>query len=158
MIIREITKNDNPIIEKIIKDTIIEFGLPKTGTAYEDADTLSMFESYQNEKEVYLVIDNEKTIMGGAGVKALKNNSQNICELQKMYFNPKARGKGYGKLLIETCLKKAKDFGYSHCYIETDPGMESAIHLYKKNGFRFLEKPLGNTGHSSCSVWMLKNL
>lgn len=158
MIIREIIQSDNPFIEKIIKKTIVEFGLPKTGTAYEDTETLKMYESYQNEKEVYFVIESENTILGGAGIKALKNNSQNVCELQKMYFNPKARGKGYGKLLIEKCLMKAKDFGYSQCYIETDPRMESAIHLYKKNGFHFLEEPLGDTGHSSCSVWMLKNV
>ena len=27
---------------------------------------------------------------------------------------------------------------------------------YRKNGFVNLEKPMGDTGHYSCNVWMLK--
>jgi putative acetyltransferase len=36
--------------------------------------------------------------------------------------------------------------------------MEAASRLYRKNGFVNLEKPLGNTGHYSCNVWMIKEL
>ncbi|MDY7393742.1 GNAT family N-acetyltransferase [Aureibaculum sp. 2210JD6-5] len=158
MIIRKIKPSDNAQIEQIIKETIVEFGLPTTGTAYEDKETAKMYESYQSDKEVYFVLENENNIVGGAGLKALKNNKNNVCELQKMYFSPVARGKGYGNLLIKKCLEKAKELGYTQCYIETDPRMEAAIHLYKKNGFVFLEQPMGNTGHCSCSVWMIKDL
>ena len=28
--------------------------------------------------------------------------------------------------------------------------------LYKKAGFQYLDAPMGNTGHYSCPVWMLK--
>ncbi len=158
MIIRKIKESDNPEIERIIKSTIVEFGLPTTGTAHEDVETINMFESYQNENEAYFVLENDNKIVGGGGIKALKNNQNNVCELQKMYFSHSVRGKGYGNILIEKCLAMAKTFGYSQCYLETDPRMEAAIYLYKKNGFIFLNGPLGNTGHSSCGVWMLKNL
>ena len=30
--------------------------------------------------------------------------------------------------------------------------------LYKKNDFSYIDRPLGNTGHTSCPVWMLKKL
>jgi len=30
--------------------------------------------------------------------------------------------------------------------------------LYEKNGFKHLNKPLGNTGHIICGVYMLKEL
>jgi putative acetyltransferase len=36
--------------------------------------------------------------------------------------------------------------------------MNAAQALYKKNGFISLDKPVGNTGHYSCNVWMLKDL
>jgi putative acetyltransferase len=36
--------------------------------------------------------------------------------------------------------------------------MEAAQKLYNKVGFEYLDKPLGNTGHTSCPVWMLKKL
>jgi putative acetyltransferase len=38
------------------------------------------------------------------------------------------------------------------------PYMNAAQALYKKNGFISLDKPVGNTGHYSCNVWMLKDL
>ncbi|QCX38224.1 GNAT family N-acetyltransferase [Aureibaculum algae] len=158
MIIRKIEPKDNQEIEQIIKETILEFGLPTNGTAYEDIETTKMHASYQQNNEVYFVLENENKIVGGAGIKALKNNTEGVCELQKMYFSPIARGKGIGSVLIKKCLQEAKNFGFSACYIETDPRMEAAIHLYKKNGFTALETSLGDTGHSSCSVWMLKTL
>jgi len=36
--------------------------------------------------------------------------------------------------------------------------MKSAQKLYLSEGFNYIDKPLGNTGHSSCPVWMIKNL
>jgi putative acetyltransferase len=43
-------------------------------------------------------------------------------------------------------------------YIETLPELEKAIRVYEKFGFSYLDKPLGDTGHFGCSVWMLKAL
>ncbi len=158
MTIRKIKPSDNTEIEQIIKAAILEFGLPTVGTAYEDIETNKMYESYQGEKEIYFVIENNGKILGGGGIKPLKNNTKNICELQKMYFSPLVRGKGYGKKMIEKCLQAAKDFGYNHCYLESDPSMEVAIHIYKKHGFSLLNAPLGGTGHHACDIWMLKKL
>jgi putative acetyltransferase len=75
-----------------------------------------------------------------------------------MYFLPITRGKGMGSKLINICLERAKKIGYTSCYLETMPYMNAAKALYKKNGFINLDKPIGNTGHYSCNVWMLKKL
>ena len=88
----------------------------------------------------------------------LDNSDENICELQKMYLLPEGRGLGLGKSLIDNCIEKAIEFGFESCYIETMTYMEDAQKLYKKVGFYNLDKQLGNTGHSSCQVWMLKKL
>ena len=111
MVIREIQINDNPQIEKVIKDTFIEVGLPLKGTAYEDKDTSSMFEAYQKDNEIYFVIEENGVVQGGAGIKHLKDFESTVCELQKMYFSSKIRGRGYGKLMFEKCLQAAKDLG-----------------------------------------------
>jgi putative acetyltransferase len=55
-------------------------------------------------------------------------------------------------------LEKAKEFGFEKCYLETLPNMLAAQKLYQKVGFQYLEEPLGCTGHSSCPVWMIKEL
>lgn len=158
IIIREIKKSDNPTMETIIKACFPEFGIPLTGTAYSDLETSQMFESYQNKNEVYFVLDCDGEVLGGAGIKHLKDFDTDICELQKMYFSPKIRGKGFGKLLFKKCLKIAKDLGYKQCYIETEPYLKAAIHIYESFGFKYLDRPLGNTGHFSCGVWMIKDL
>ena len=64
----------------------------------------------------------------------------------------------HGIKIIEKCLQRAKDFGFESCYLETMPYMEAAQKLYKKVGFEYLCQPLGNTGHTSCPVWMLKKI
>jgi putative acetyltransferase len=157
-IIREIKPIDNIDISKVIKSGILEMGAPKIGTAYEDKATDSMFETYQREKVIYFVLEHQNKIIGGAGIAKLDNCEGNICELQKMYFLPIARGKGLGSLLISKCLDKAKEFGFESCYLETMPYMEAAQKLYKKNGFQNLDKPMGGTGHYSCTIWMLKKI
>jgi putative acetyltransferase len=36
--------------------------------------------------------------------------------------------------------------------------MLAAQKLYQKVGFTYLDSPIGCTGHTSCPVWMLKQL
>jgi len=157
-IIREIKPSDNLDISKVIRSVILEMGAPKTGTAYEDKATDLMFETYQKDKTAYFVLEYKNKVIGGAGVAKLDNCEANICELQKMYFLPIARGKGLGTSLISKCLEKAKEFGFKDCYLETMPYMEAARKLYEKNGFLSLKQPMGNTGHYSCNVWMLRKI
>lgn len=157
-IIREIKPNDNQQIASVIRDVLTEFGAPKVGTAYEDKATDEMFETYQKEKTAYFVIEYQNKVVGGVGFAELHGFKNTICELQKMYFLPIARGKGLGSKLIDFCLSKAKKQGFKQCYLETMPYMNAARALYAKNGFENLENPMGNTGHYSCNVWMLKNL
>lgn len=55
-------------------------------------------------------------------------------------------------------MRLAKKFGYDQCYLETMPYMTSARKLYAKNGFKQIDKPMGNTSHYSCDVWMIRTL
>lgn len=158
MTIRKIEVKDNQKIEAIIKSTILEFGLPTTGSAYEDSDTQAMYEAYQGTNAIYFVAEADDKVIGGGGIKPLQGSDNSICELQKMYLKPSSRGKGYGKKIFDRCLLAAKELGYKQCYLESDPSMTSAINIYEKNGFKHLKGPIGNTGHVACGVWMIKNL
>jgi len=158
IIIREIEARDNKAVANLIREVLVEFGAPKVGTAYEDKSLDVLSEVYDNDKAVYFVIEVNEVIVGGAGISQLENTTDNICELQKMYLLPQARGKGFGAKMILKCLVIAKYLGYEKCYLETLPYMKSAVKLYKKAGFKVLDAPLGDTGHYSCSEWMLKEL
>jgi len=158
IIIREIEARDNKAVANLIREVLVELGAPKVGTAYEDKSLAILSEVYDKDKAVYFVMELEGDIVGGAGISQLENTTDNICELQKMYFLPEARGKGLGAKMIVKCLDIAKDLGYEKCYLETLPYMRSAVKLYKKSGFKVLDAPLGNTGHYSCTEWMIKEL
>ncbi len=156
--IREIQQKDNTQIAKAIRNVLIEFGVPKVGTAYADKILDTLFETYTSKKAIYYVIEKNGEIYGGAGIKQLDNYEGNICELQKMYFKNDARGIGLGSKMMDICLLKAKEFGFEKCYLETLPYMTDARKLYRKVGFKDLDAPMGNTGHFSCNLWMLKDL
>ena len=152
--IREILMKDNDRVKEILVNVMKEFGVPDHGTALQDDELNSMYESYQVNSSKYYVVISDGDIKGGAGISKLKGSNENICELQKMYFLQDIRGKGIGSKLIKMCLDFAKKSGYQFCYIETMHNMIAAQKLYKKNGFFLLDSPLGNTGHNSCPVWM----
>jgi len=158
MTIREIQSDDNKQIANVIRQVFISDDYPKTGTAFADSQLDFMFETYDKPKAIYFVVEIEGKIVGGAGVSQLENSDENICELQKMYFLQEARGKGIGFEMIQKCLAKANFFGYDKCYLETLPEMLAAQSLYKKVGFEYLCEPMGGTGHTSCPVWMIKQL
>lgn len=157
-IIRLIEKKDNSQIAKVIRSVLEDFNVPKVGTAYADKSLDCMFETYHKPKTVYFVVEENDKIIGGAGVAKLDNFEGNVCELQKMYFLPEARGRGIGMQMMEFCLAKAREFGYEKIYLETMEYMTHAQKLYKQAGFEYIDSAMGNTGHYSCPVHMLKNL
>ncbi|MGQ2982586.1 GNAT family N-acetyltransferase [Flavobacterium sp.] len=157
-IIRKIAKGDDAAVAKVIRDVLVEHNVPKVGTAYADASLDCMFEAYTKPNSVYFVVEREGRIIGGAGVAPLDNGPADTCELQKMYFLAEVRGLGIGSKMIDKCLVSATAFGFAQCYLETMPYMQAAQKLYLKNGFTYLDAPMGDTGHSSCPVWMIKLL
>lgn len=156
--IRKIQPVDNEQVKKVVQSVLVEMGVPKVGTAYEDASLNDMHAEYDGPGKAYFVVDADGKIIGGAGIAPLANYDGSICELQKMYFLPEVRGKGVGAEMMEKCLRFAKEQGFEKCYIETMPYMEQAQKLYKRSGFRSLDAPVGDTGHYNCSVWMIRDL
>jgi putative acetyltransferase len=158
MLIREIQQKDNEQIASVIRTIFHELDAPKVGTAYADPILDTLFEVYQESKTKYFVVEKEGKIVGGCGIAPLENEEEHICELQKMYFAPEIRGTGYAELIIAKCLEFAKEVGFESCYLETLSFMTAAQKLYKRIGFENIDAPMGNTGHNSCEVWMIKKL
>lgn len=158
MLIREIQQNDNSQIAHIIREIFHELDAPKVGTAYADPILDTLFEVYQNDRSKYFVVEKEGKVVGGCGIAPLENGDATVCELQKMYFSPEIRGTGYAERIIEKCLIFAKEAGFEMCYLETLSFMNAAQKLHKRIGFDNINAPMGNTGHNSCEVWMIKKL
>lgn len=156
--IRPVQEADNEALAKTLREVLVEMGVPKVGTAYADVALDCMHATYAHPQMAYFVLTDGERILGGAGVAPLEAHKGTVCELQKMYFLAEVRGMGMGAKMMETCLQQARDFGFDQIYLETMPNMLDAQKLYRKYNFAYLEAPMGNTGHFSCPVWMLRKL
>ena len=144
--LREIQKKDNKRVEEIIRSCLIEYGGNREGTAWEDPDLGRFSEIYRGDDRRYWVIeDMEGRVLGGCGIGPMEGIS-GVCELQKMYCLPQARGTGAAHRLMRQALDFAKT-RYSRCYLETLENMRQAQRFYEKYGFQRICEPLGNTGH-----------
>ncbi|MFT3827345.1 MAG: GNAT family N-acetyltransferase [Chitinophagaceae bacterium] len=158
IVVRSIVPADNPTIATIIRNTLTEFNANHPGTVYYDSSTDTLYELFQTPNSTYNIALVNDTIVGGAGIFPSDGLPSDTCELVKMYLLPQARGLGLGKLLIEKALEFARERGYKKVYLETMPELKQAVHVYEKFGFRYLDGPVGNTGHFGCDIWMLKEL
>lgn len=156
--LRTIQAKDNEQVAKLIKTVMTEFDCVGDGYSINDPEVENIFEAYSKDRHAFWVIESEDKILGCGGIGQLEGADESICELKKMYFYSELRGKGWGRKMVETCLAKAKEWGYQTCYIETVDRMTDALRLYKKVGFTILEKRVGDTGHCSCESFLAKEL
>ena len=59
---------------------------------------------------------------------------------------------------MEKSIESAKEMGYSAIYLESLPDFSMAISIYEKQGFKHLDQPMGESGHTSCNIWMVKEI
>jgi putative acetyltransferase len=156
--IRDLRKEDNPALAKVVKDTLAEFGANHPNTVYYDPTTDALFEVFQTPRSKYFLAELNNKIVGGGGIYPTDGLPPDTCELVKMYLLPEARGLGLGRTLIEKCIDAAAENGFKKIYLETMPELKQALSVYEKFGFEFLKGPMGNSGHTGCSLWMLKSV
>lgn len=158
IIYRKAQPKDNPFLAKVIRNVIEEFDAPRTGTVYSDSSTDALFELFQEPNSILWVAEFNEEAVGCCGIFPTEGLENKYCELVKFYISSDVRGKGIGKELMLKSIVSAKELGYTHIYLESLPHFSKAIAMYEESGFKLIEKPLGNSGHSSCDVWMLKEL
>ena len=159
--IRPLDPRHDVALARVIRTTIAEFVPPDrqqfTSMADAQLDSLSAFYNTAQRK-FWVIEDAAGEIWGGGGFAPLDEGPSDTCELQKMYFDPKVRGLGFGKAILQRCLKAAYEAGFQQCYIETLGSMTTAQALYTSHGFVSIPKSMGGTGHSHCDRFFIKDL
>ena len=158
IIIRKIQKSDNQLLAEIIRSCFHDFEVPTAGTVYEDPTTDHLYDLFNKENSALFVAEVDGELCGCCGIFPTEGLPENCAELVKFYIHKNYRGKGLGKKLMEASVEFAKKSGYQSIYIESLPEFSTAVSIYEKQGFIYLEKPLGNSGHSGCNLWMIKHL
>ncbi|MDB5203749.1 MAG: family N-acetyltransferase [Ferruginibacter sp.] len=157
-LLRDILPKDNAAIAAVIRGSLEDFNAVKPGTVYFDETTDRLSEVFTAPRSRYFVVEEGGEVIGGAGIFPTQNLPVDTCELVKLYLRADARGKGLGKMLMQACENAAKENGFTMIYLETLPELNIAIPLYEKMGYTYLDKPLGETGHHGCDIWMIKAL
>lgn len=119
------------------------------------ADILARFIQHHDPKREHLwIAEQDGERMGSIMVV---DAGENVAQLRLLLVEPKARGKGMGKRLIDECIGFAKRNGYKKLKLWTQSILAEARHLYAKAGFNIVEqKPNKSFGQDLISeVWEL---
>jgi ribosomal protein S18 acetylase RimI-like enzyme len=84
-----------------------------------------------------LLLAREKENGDFIGCVALHKLEDSICEMKRLYVQPKYRGQRIGEALMEAVIREAQQIGYRRMRLDTVPSvMAKAVELYRARGFR----------------------
>jgi putative acetyltransferase len=115
--------------------------------------TFQLVEDIQ-KGDLFVAEDETGKTVGGTGIGRLTDA---VCELQKMYCLPEARGTGLAHKLMSVALDYARDY-YAQCYLETLDNMTAAQRFYEKHGFARTDIAPIQTAHFACQVKYIRSL
>ena len=156
--LRAIQPDDNRVLAELIRSVLREYGVARPGTVYTDPTTDALSQLFETPGSVYWVVEVNGELCGGCGVYPTEGLPEGCAELVKFYVSANYRGLGLGKLLMQQCFESAKGLGYKQLYLESFPELAKAVGMYEKAGFYSISHPLGNSGHTACTLWMVKDL
>jgi N-acetylglutamate synthase-like GNAT family acetyltransferase len=86
------------------------------------------------------------------GTVALMKVDQGVYELGKMAVTEKAQGHGIGAALLQHCLNVAAQSSIRKLLLYSNTRLQSAVHLYRKYGFREIELEEGRYGRANIKM------
>ncbi len=114
-----------------------EYGFDETFEALV-ADILARFIQHHDTKRERLWMaeqDGERI-----GSVMIVDAGEKVAQLRLLLVEPKARGKGIGKRLIDECIGFSKRNGYQKVKLWTQSILAEARHLYARAGFHVVEQ------------------
>jgi ribosomal protein S18 acetylase RimI-like enzyme len=141
ILIREARSAELELIETLVKTAYQEFQplFPeKVWLAWMD----NISAVVHGESGILLVAADPKGNIRGvvkfyphAGQAAMGVWPPGAASMRILAVHPQSRGKGYGLLLVEECLSRAREMNLPALYLYTGAFMAAARHIYEKLGF-----------------------
>ncbi len=90
-------------------------------------DELTVNDAFIQKNIVYCLCSNKEI----AGFYSLKKLKKTEAELEHFFIDPKFKGQGFGKKLLEHAMKTVGKTGYKNLIIQSDP---NAVEFYIRQG------------------------
>lgn len=76
-----------------------------------------------------------------AGMGQFHRHDSSLVTLKRVFVRPEHRGRGLGRLLVETMIKEATEDGFEAVRLNVSPYHERARDLYQSLGFNVVSAP-----------------
>jgi DNA-binding MarR family transcriptional regulator/GNAT superfamily N-acetyltransferase len=112
-------------------------------------------QNFDPKRERCWIAERDSEIVGSV---FLVKETNDIARLRLLLVEPKARGLGLGKRLVEECVDFARRAGYKKITLWTQSVLSAARHVYQQAGFTLVhEEPHSEFGYPLVSeTWELK--
>lgn len=131
--VRTVREDDAQTVQALIFSVLEEYAL-KSDPVDTDKDLFNLSKFYAPPNGYFGVAENSAgKIVATLGLLKLDSHT---CELRKMYALPSERGKGLGKLLLESSIERARQWGCKRLVLETASVLAEAVGLYQRYGFK----------------------
>lgn len=110
---------------------------------------------FDGKRERCWIAEKDGEIVGSV---FLVKKSKSVAKLRLLLVEPKARGLGIGKRLVEECIRFARRAGYKKITLWTQSILGAARHIYKQAGFRVVVRQRNHEfGHALVAeTWELQ--
>lgn len=116
--------------------------LPESGRSFDPegrhAHLMRIEEAYE---ALWCLVEDGGEVVGCAGVRALDART---CELKTLFVFERLQGRGWGRRLAERAVAFARERGYDAVRLDTISTSANAIALYRRLGFRDIDRYGGN--------------